>query len=56
MTDPDMAVAFSAWWAKNVAPWSEFLLEAEDDLTDLEAHLAEHGFAIVRRMDPDLPG
>lgn len=66
--DPELMAAWREWW--DALPYvidTEAAHDAEPemdddtwmagrDLASLEAHLAEHGFAIVRRMDPDLPG
>jgi hypothetical protein len=54
--DPDLIDAFLHWWE---GPWP---IDLDSDEAGAEAFtafrriLAAHGFAIVRRMDPDLPG
>lgn len=68
MTDPELAAAWREWWDAlpyviDDEPDTPDEINKDDetwmagrDLASLEAHLAEHGFAIVRRMDSDMTG
>lgn len=57
--DPELVKVWADWdgWGGNGFGHSQVdEMMPEEALVSLQAHLAEHGFAIVRRMDPDLPG
>ena len=67
MTDEELAAVWRRWWDSLPyvidGPDSPEEVEMDDeafmagrDLKSLQEHLHRAGFAIVRRMDPDLPG
>jgi hypothetical protein len=56
VTDEELAAVWRAWWLSIEGPAVATTGNSGLALSSLVAHLEEHGFAIVRRMDPDLPG
>lgn len=51
MSDPDLTAVWREWW--DALPYVADEVSdqvADSDLASLEALLAEHGFAIVRRL------
>lgn len=57
MTDEELMAVWRRWWLTISVPQALGPVEhADAELRSLLAHLEDYGFAIVRRMDPDLPG
>lgn len=57
MTDEELAAVWRRWWLSMAGTEDANPVKLADAaLVSLLAHLEDYGFAIVRRMDPDLPG
>ena len=54
MTDEELMAVWRRWWLPGCRESDIERVDAA--LTSLIGHLEDYGFAIVRRMDPDLPG
>ena len=57
MTDEELMAVWRRWWQSAEGPVDlDYADNPDRFLASLIAHLEDYGFAIVRRMDPDLPG